>query len=127
MSPKARHAKAKARLTAYENMLNQDIKEKEEKLELFIPNGPRLGNNVIDCIDVSKSFADKLLFENLNFKLPPAGIVGVIGPNGAGKTTLFRMIMGIEKPNSGEFKVGETVVVGYVDQQHEQIDPNKSV
>jgi ATPase subunit of ABC transporter with duplicated ATPase domains len=127
MSPKARHAKAKARLTAYENMLNEDIKEKEEKLELFIPNGPRLGNNVIDSINVAKAFDDKLLFEELNFKLPPAGIVGVIGPNGAGKTTLFRMIMGIEKPNSGEFKVGETVIVGYVDQQHEQIDMDKSV
>lgn len=127
MSPKARHAKAKARLTAYESMLNEDVKEKEEKLEIFIPNGPRLGNNVIDSIDVSKSFDDKLLFEQLNFKLPPAGIVGIIGPNGAGKTTLFRMIMEIEKPNSGEFKIGETVVVGYVDQQHTEIDPDKTV
>lgn len=127
MSPKARHAKAKARLTAYENMLNEDVKEKETNLELFIPNGPRLGNNVIDCIDVSKSFDDKLLFESLNFKLPPAGIVGIIGPNGAGKTTLFRMIMGLEKPDSGEFQIGETVTVGYVDQQHVEIDPEKTV
>ena len=127
MSPKARHAKAKARLAAYENLLNEDVKTKEEKLELFIPNGPRLGNNVIDCIDVTKSFDDKLLFEGLNFKLPPAGIVGIIGPNGAGKTTLFRMIMGLEKSDSGEFKIGETVVVGYVDQQHIEIDPEKTV
>ena len=127
MSPKARHAKAKARLAAYENMLNEDIKEKEEKLELFIPNGPRLGNNVIDCINVTKAFDDKLLFEELNFKLPPAGIVGIIGPNGAGKTTLFRMVMGLEKPDSGEFKIGETVTVGYVDQQHIEIDPEKTV
>jgi len=127
MSPKARHAKAKARLTAYENLLNEDVKTKEEKLELFIPNGPRLGNNVIDCIDVTKSFDDKLLFEGLNFKLPPAGIVGIIGPNGAGKTTLFRMIMGLEKSDLGEFKIGETVVVGYVDQQHIEIDPEKTV
>ncbi|MDR0926732.1 MAG: energy-dependent translational throttle protein EttA [Ignavibacteria bacterium] len=127
MSPKARHAKAKARLQAYENMLNEDIREKEEKLELFIPNGPRLGNNVIDCISISKAFDDKLLVENLSFKLPPAGIVGIIGPNGAGKTTLFRMIMGHEKPDSGEFKIGETVVVGYVDQQHVDIDPDKTV
>ncbi|MCL2038846.1 MAG: energy-dependent translational throttle protein EttA [Bacteroidetes bacterium] len=127
MSPKARHAKAKARLSAYENMLNEDVKEKEEKLEIFIPNGPRLGNNVIDSVDVSKSFDDKLLFEKLNFKLPPAGIVGIIGPNGAGKTTLFRMIMGIESPNSGEFKIGDTVVVGYVDQQHTEIDPDKTI
>ncbi|MDR3047780.1 MAG: ATP-binding cassette domain-containing protein, partial [Bacteroidales bacterium] len=120
-------AKAKARLDAYENMLNEDVRENEEKLELFIPNGPRLGSNVINCINVSKSFDDKLLFENLNFKLPPAGIVGIIGPNGAGKTTLFRMIMGLEKPDQGEFKIGETVVVGYVDQQHEEIDPDKTV
>ena len=127
MSPKARHAKAKARLTAYENLLNEDVREKEEKLEIFIPNGPRLGNNVIDSIDVSKSFDDKLLFEKLNFKLPPAGIVGIIGPNGAGKTTLFRMIMELEKPDSGEFKIGDTVSVGYIDQQHTEIDPEKTV
>ena len=127
MSPKARHAKAKARLAAYENMLNEDVKEKEEKLELFIPNGPRLGNNVIDCVNVTKAFDEKLLFEELNFKLPPAGIVGIIGPNGAGKTTLFRMIMGLENPDLGEFKIGETVTVGYVDQQHIEIDPEKTV
>lgn len=127
MSPKARHAKSKARLASYENMLNADVKQKEEKLEIFIPNGPRLGNSVIDVQDVSKSFGDKLLFENLNFSLPPAGIVGVIGPNGAGKTTLFRLIMGMEKPNSGNFKVGETVKVGYVDQAHAEIDPEKTV
>jgi ATP-binding cassette ChvD family protein len=127
MSPKARHAKAKARLTAYENMLNEDVREKEEKLELFIPNGPRLGNNVIDSVEVSKAFDDKLLFEHLNFKLPPAGIVGIIGPNGAGKTTLFRMIMNQEKPDAGEFKIGETVQIGYVDQQHVDIDPEKTV
>lgn len=127
MSPKARHAKSKARLASYENMLNADVKQKEEKLEIFIPNGPRLGNSVIDVQDVSKSFGDKLLFENLNFSLPPAGIVGVIGPNGAGKTTLFRLIMGMEKPNSGIFKVGETVKVGYVDQAHAEIDPEKTV
>lgn len=127
MSPKARHAKQKARLQAYEQMLNEDVKAKEEKLELFIPNGPRLGANVIEAVDVSKQFEEKLLFEHLNFNLPPAGIVGVIGPNGAGKTTLFRMIMGHEQPNSGEFKVGDTVVVGYVDQQHVDIDPEKTV
>jgi ATP-binding cassette ChvD family protein len=127
MSPKARHAKQKARLQAYEQMMSEDVKQKEEKLEIFIPNGPRLGNNVIDCIDVSKAFDDKLLFEHLNFKLPPAGIVGIIGPNGAGKTTLFRMIMGLDKPDSGDFKIGETVVLGYVDQQHTEIDPEKTV
>ena len=127
MAPKARHSKAKARLTAYENLLTQDTKEKEEKLELFIPNGPRLGNNVIEAIDITKSYGDKLLFENLNFKLPPAGIVGIIGPNGAGKTTLFRMIMGLEKPDSGIFNIGETVKIGYVDQQHSEISPEKTV
>ncbi|MGI6370373.1 MAG: energy-dependent translational throttle protein EttA [Candidatus Kapaibacterium sp.] len=127
MSPKARHAKSKARLSAYENLLNQDVKEKEEKLELFIPNGPRLGNNVIEAINVKKAFGDKLLFDDLNFNLPPAGIVGVIGPNGAGKTTLFRMIMGLEKPDEGTFKIGETVSIGYVDQQHVEIDPEKNV
>ncbi len=127
MAPKARHAKSKARLASYENMLNADVKQKEEKLEIFIPNGPRLGNAVIEVQDVSKSFGDKLLFENLNFSLPPAGIVGVIGPNGAGKTTLFRLIMGMEKPNAGNFKVGETVKVGYVDQAHAEIDPQKTV
>ncbi len=127
MSPKARHAKSKARLTAYENLLNQDVKEKEEKLELFIPNGPRLGNNVIDAVNVKKAFGEKILFDDLNFSLPPAGIVGVIGANGAGKTTLFRMIMGLEKPDEGTFNVGETVSIGYVDQQHEEIDPEKNV
>ncbi len=127
MLPKARHAKSKARLSAYENLLNQDVKEKEEKLELFIPNGPRLGNNVIEAINVKKAFGDKLLFDDLNFNLPPAGIVGVIGPNGAGKTTLFRMIMGLEKPDEGTFKIGETVSIGYVDQQHVEIDPEKNV
>ena len=127
MSPKARHAKSKARLSAYEKMLNEDGKAKEEKLEIFIPNGPRLGNRVIEARNVSKSFGDKVLFENLNFVLPPAGIVGVIGPNGAGKTTLFRLIMGIEKPDKGEFLIGETVKVAYVDQQHKSIDPEKTV
>jgi energy-dependent translational throttle protein EttA len=127
MAPKARHAKSKARLSAYEKLMDQDVKQKEERLEIFIPNGPRLGTHVIDCLDVSKAFGDKLLFENLSFSLPPAGIVGVIGPNGAGKTTLFRMIMGDEKPDSGEFRVGETVKIGYVDQSHVEIDPEKSV
>lgn len=127
MSPKARHAKSKARLSAYENLLNQDQREKEEKLELYIPNGPRLGSRVIEAVNVSKSFGDKLLFENLNFSLPPAGIVGIIGPNGAGKTTLFRMIMGLEKSDSGEFVVGETVQPAYVDQSHTDIDPEKTV
>jgi len=127
MSPKARHAKSKARLSAYDKLLSQDVKEKESKLEIFIPNGPRLGNVVIDAQGVSKAFGDKLLFDNLEFKLPPAGIVGVIGPNGAGKTTLFRMIMGAETADAGTFKVGETVKIGYVDQQHVDIDPNKSV
>ncbi|OQY00519.1 MAG: energy-dependent translational throttle protein EttA [Bacteroidetes bacterium 4572_117] len=127
MSPKARRAKSKARLTAYDKLLNQDVKEKENKLEIFIPNGPRLGDVVIDAQGVSKAFGDKLLFDNLDFKLPPAGIVGVIGPNGAGKTTLFRMIMESEKADSGTFKVGETVKIGYVDQQHVDIDPEKTV
>ena len=127
MAPKARQAKSKARLGAYEKMLNEDRKQKEERLEIFIPNGPRLGNKVIECKGVSKSFGDKLLYENLTFSLPPAGIVGVIGPNGAGKTTLFRLIMGIEKPDSGTFDVGETVKIAYVDQQHKSIDPDKTV
>lgn len=127
MSPKARQAKSKARLGAYENLLNQDVKQKEEKLEIFIPNGPRLGDKVIEAKSVTKSFGDKLLFENLDFSLPPNGIVGVIGPNGAGKTTLFRMIMGQESATKGSFKVGETVTLGYVDQAHAGIDPEKSV
>lgn len=127
MAPKARHAKAKARLGAYEKLLNEDVKQKEERLEIFIPNGPRLGNVVIEAHKVSKSFGDKLLFENLEFSLPPAGIVGIIGPNGAGKTTLFRMIMGQEKPDNGDFRIGETVKLAYVDQQHAEIDPEKNV
>lgn len=127
MTPKARQAKGKARLNAYDQLLNEDVKEKEEKLQIFIPNGPRLGTNVIEAESVSKAFGDKLLFDNLNFNLPPNGIVGVIGPNGAGKTTLFRLIMGLEKPDSGNFRVGETVKVGYVDQQHTVIDPEKTV
>ncbi|MDP4267061.1 MAG: energy-dependent translational throttle protein EttA [Bacteroidota bacterium] len=127
MSPKARHAKSKARLSAYEKMMNEDVKQKEEKLEIFIPNGPRLGNNVIEAKNVSKAFGDKLLFENLNFSLPPAGIVGIIGPNGAGKTTLFRMIMGLEKADRGDFKIGETVKLAYIDQSHSEIDPEKNV
>lgn len=127
MSPKARHAKSKARLSAYENLLNQDMKQKEERLEIFIPNGPRLGDKVIMAKSVSKAFGDKILFEELEFSLPPNGIVGVIGPNGAGKTTLFRMIMGSEKADNGTFEVGETVTLGYVDQSHAAIDPDKSV
>ncbi|MDR0542247.1 MAG: energy-dependent translational throttle protein EttA [Dysgonamonadaceae bacterium] len=127
MAPKARHAKGKARLNSYEQLLNQDVKEREEKLEIFIPNGPRLGNKVIESIGVAKAFGDKLLYENLNFMLPPNGIVGIIGPNGAGKTTLFRLIMNLEKPDKGVFEVGETVKIGYVDQSHTDIDPNKSV
>jgi len=127
MGAKGRHAKAKARLGAYDKLLNQDTKEKELALEIFIPNGPRLGDIVIESKDVTKSFGDKLLFENLEFKLPPAGIVGIIGPNGAGKTTLFRMIMGIEKADKGDFRIGETVKIGYVDQQHVDIDPEKTV
>lgn len=127
MSPKARHAKSKARLGAYENLLNQDVKQKEEKLEIFIPNGPRLGDKVIKATHVAKSFGDKLLFEELDFNLPPNGIVGVIGPNGAGKTTLFRMIMGQEHATKGTFETGETVTLGYVDQAHSEIDPGKTV
>ena len=127
MAPKARQAKSKARLSAYEKLQNEDVKQKEERLEIFIPNGPRLGTNVIEAVNVTKSYGDKILYENLNFKLPPAGIVGVIGPNGAGKTTLFRLIMGYDKPDSGEFKVGETVKIAYRDQQHKTIDPNKTV
>lgn len=127
MAPKARQAKGKARLAAYDRMMNEEQKEREEKLEIFIPNGPRLGNKVINAEGVSKAFGDKLLFEDMNFMLPPNGIVGVIGPNGAGKTTLFRMIMGLEKADKGTFQVGETVKIGYVDQVHSNIDPNKSV
>jgi ATP-binding cassette ChvD family protein len=127
MSPKARHAKSKARLGAYENLLNQDVKAKEERLEIFIPNGPRLGDKVIRASQVAMSFGDKLLFEDLEFNLPPNGIVGVIGPNGAGKTTLFRMIMGQEKATKGDFQIGNTVVLGYVDQAHSAIDPKKTV
>jgi sulfate-transporting ATPase len=127
MSPKARHAKSKARLGAYENLLNQDVKQKEDKLEIFIPNGPRLGDKVIEARSVTKSFDDKLLFEDLEFTLPPNGIVGVIGPNGAGKTTLFRMIMGQEKATKGTFTTGDTVTLGYVDQAHAGIDPAKTV
>ena len=124
---KGRQAKGKARLNSYDAMLNESIKEKEAKIEIPIPNGPRLGNEVIEAIDVSKGYDDKLLYEKLNFKLPPAGIVGIIGPNGAGKTTLFKMIMGEESADNGSFKVGETVKIGYVDQRHKEIDPNKSV
>ena len=127
MAPKARQAKSKARLNAYDRLLNEDIKEKEEKLQIFIPNGPRLGTKVIEAQHVAKAYGDKLLFDDLNFTLPPNGIVGVIGPNGAGKTTHFRLIMGLEKPDSGTFEVGETVKIGYVDQQHADIDPEKTV
>jgi ATP-binding cassette ChvD family protein len=127
MSPKARQAKGKARLQSYDRLMNEDTKQKEEKLEIFIPNGPRLGNKVIEAVKVSKSFGENILFDDLNFNLPPAGIVGVIGPNGAGKTTLFRMILGTEKPNSGTFETGETVNIGYVDQSHANIDPENSV
>lgn len=127
MAPKARHAKSKARLGAYEKLASQDGKEKEANLEIYIPNGPKLGNKVINFNDVSKSFGDKLLFEHLSFVLPPAGIVGVIGPNGAGKTTLFRLIMGLEQPDGGEITIGETVKLAYVDQQHKSIDPDKTV
>ena len=127
MAPKARHAKGKARLNSYEQLLNQDTKEREEKLEIFIPNGPRLGNKVIESINVAKAYGDKLLCDDLNFMLPPNGIVGIIGPNGAGKTTLFRLIMGMETPDKGTFEVGETVKIGYVDQSHAEIDPEKSV
>ena len=127
MAPKARQSKGKARLNSYEKMLNEDVKQKEERLEIYIPNGPRLGNQVIEVKDVTKAYGDKVLFENLNFKLPPGGIVGIIGPNGAGKTTLFRLIMGLDKPDSGEFIVGETVKVGYIDQAHTEINPEKTV
>lgn len=127
MAPKARQAKSKARLGAYDKMLNEEQCEREEKLEIFIPNGPRLGNKVINAEGVAKAFGDRVLFEDLNFMLPPNGIVGVIGPNGAGKTTLFRMIMGMEKADKGTFSVGETVKVGYVDQVHSNIDPEKTV
>ncbi|MCI5582058.1 MAG: energy-dependent translational throttle protein EttA [Phocaeicola plebeius] len=127
MAPKARQAKGKARLNSYDKLLNEDVKEKEEKLEIFIPNGPRLGNKVIEAKHVAKAYGDKLLFGDLNFMLPPNGIVGVIGPNGAGKTTLFRLIMGLETADKGEFEVGETVKVAYVDQQHKDIDPQKTV
>jgi sulfate-transporting ATPase len=127
MSPKGRHAKSKARISAYDKMISEDVKEREDKLELFIPPGPRLGGVVIEANNISKAYGDKLLFENLSFSLPPAGIVGVIGPNGAGKTTLFKLIMGLEKPDSGEFKVGETVKIGYVDQTHDDLVPGKTV
>ena len=127
MAPKARQAKGKARLNSYDKLLNEDVKEKEEKLEIFIPNGPRLGNKVIEAKHVAKAYGEKLLFGDLNFMLPPNGIVGVIGPNGAGKTTLFRLIMGLETADKGEFEVGETVKVAYVDQQHKDIDPQKTV
>ena len=126
MAPKARQAKQKARIGAYEKMAASDVKEKEANLEIYIPNGPHLGNKVIEFHNVSKAYGDKLLYENLNFVLPPAGIVGVIGPNGAGKTTLFRLIMGIDKPDSGEITIGETVKIAYVDQQHRSIDPDKT-
>jgi ATP-binding cassette ChvD family protein len=127
MAPKARQAKSKARLAAYDKMLNEDSKQKEDRLEIYIPNGPRLGDKVVEAVGVTKAFGDKVLFEDLNFKLPPAGIVGIIGPNGAGKTTLFRLIMGIEKPDAGTFTTGETVKLGYVDQNHADIHPDKTV
>lgn len=127
MGTKGRGVKSKARLAAYDRMMGEDSKAKEEALEIFIPNGPRLGNEVIEAIDVAKGFGDRLLYEGLSFKLPPAGIVGIIGPNGAGKTTLFKMIMGLETPNSGDFKVGPTVKIAYVDQSHSDIDPEKTV
>lgn len=127
MAPKARHAKSKARLSNYEKLASEDTKEREEKLELFIPPGPRLGNLVIEAQNVTKAYGDKLLFENLSFSLPPAGIVGIIGPNGAGKTTLFRLITGQETPDTGSFRVGPTVALGYVDQMHDDLDPEKSV
>ena len=127
MAPKARQAKGKARLSSYNKLLNEDQKEREEKLEIFIPNGPRLGNKVIEAIGVEKAYGDKLLFTDLNFMLPPNGIVGVIGPNGAGKSTLFKLIMGIEKPDKGSFDIGETVKIAYVDQNHKDLHPDSSV
>ena len=127
MAPKARHAKSKARLSAYDKMLNEDVKQKEEKLEIYIPNGPRLGDKVIEMESVSKGYGDRILFENLSFKLPPAGIIGVIGPNGAGKTTLFKLIMKQLEADSGKIEIGDTVKISYVDQTHKAIDPNKSV
>ena len=127
MAPKARQAKGKARLNSYDKMLNEEQKQKEEKLEIFIPNGPRLGNKVIEAVHMQKAFGEKTLFHDLNFNLPPNGIVGIIGPNGAGKTTLFRLIMGLETPDGGNFEVGDTVKLSYVDQQHKEIDPEKSV
>jgi ATPase subunit of ABC transporter with duplicated ATPase domains len=127
MNPKGRRAKGKSRLNSYNELLGQEQKEKLEKLEIFIPSGPRLGSNVIDAEHVAKSFDDKLLYEDLNFSLPPAGIVGIIGPNGAGKTTIFKMIMDQLKPDSGAFKTGDTVKISYVDQTHEKIDPEKSI
>ncbi len=127
MAPKGRHAKSKARLSNYDKLMSQDQKQKEEKLEIYIPNGPRLGNNVIDADGVSKAYGDKLLYEDLNFKLPPNGIVGIIGPNGAGKTTIFRMIMGEETPDKGQFEVGDTAKIAYVDQSHSDIDSEKTI
>ena len=127
MAPKARHAKAKARLSAYDRLMDEDVKQKEERLEIFIPNGPRLGDKVIEAQNVSKGYGERLLFDNLSFRLPPAGIVGVIGPNGAGKTTLFRLIMGVEKADTGSFELGETVKIAYVDQSHKDIDNEKTV
>lgn len=127
MTPKARHAKGKARLSSYDRLLNEDQKEREEKLEIFIPNGPRLGNKVIDAQHIAKAYGEKVLFDDLNFMLPPNGIVGVIGPNGAGKTTLFKLIMKLEQPDKGIFEIGETVKIAYVDQTHKDLDPEKSV